>query len=352
MNETIPLSPRQKAILNTLAQQETLSREQINQKLLDLYPASKATLSRDLQYLTHMSKILTVGNGPARTYSIVSAHPLLKSVDLNHYFLLDPDQRNTSHALYDYTLIGKLSGLFSENEKDEYSSLFRSFSHATEVLSTTIRQRELERFMIELAWKSSKIEGNTYTLLETETLIQHSHESPGHTREEARMILNHKDAFKTIVEQRADFKNLTYSVVMELHNTLVKGMNIDSGIRKHAVGITGTTYRPLDNEWQIKEALEETLTVINRTESPLEKALIAASMISYIQPFGDGNKRTSRMLANAILLAWDYFPLSYRSIDVHDYKKALILFYETQNLYHVKRLFLDQYEFALKTYFV
>ncbi len=91
---------------------------------------------------------------------------------------------------------------------------------------------------------------------------------------------------------------------------------------------------------------------INATTYPLEKALLASIFIPYIQPFADGNKRTGRMLANAILLAYDHFPLSYRSIDENEYKKALIVFYETNNMFHVKRLFLDQYRFALKTYFL
>jgi len=75
-------------------------------------------------------------------------------------------------------------------------------------------------------------------------------------------------------------------------------------------------------------------------------------MISYLQPFTDGNKRTARMASNAILIANNYYPLSYRSIDEVEFKKALILFYEQNNLYHLKRLFLEQYRFAMQTYFV
>ena len=74
-------------------------------------------------------------------------------------------------------------------------------------------------------------------------------------------------------------------------------------------------------------------------------------MISYIQPFADGNKRTARMLTNALLLANDYYPLSYRSVDETYYKKALVLFYEQNSLYYLKQIILDQYKFALNTYF-
>ena len=73
-------------------------------------------------------------------------------------------------------------------------------------------------------------------------------------------------------------------------------------------------------------------------------------MISYIQPFADGNKRTGRMLTNAILLAHDFYPLSYRSVDEDMYKKALILFYEQGSIYNLKEIFINQYKFA-GTYF-
>jgi len=205
--------------------------------------------------------------------------------------------------------------------------------------------------VIELSWKSSKIEGNTYTLLETESLIKQGKEAVGKTKHESTMILNHKDAFKVIFEHRRDFAKLTKRDVFELHNVLTAGLDISSGIRKQAVGITGTTYTPLAYEWELETALEGMMDLVNRVSSPLEKAILTSTFLAYIQPFADGNKRTSRMLANAILLAYDYFPLSYRSIDENEYKQAMIIFYETNNYYHTKRLFLDQYRFATKTYF-
>ena len=88
-----------------------------------------------------------------------------------------------------------------------------------------------------------------------------------------------------------------------------------------------------------------------KTENPIEKALIAVLMIAYIQPFEDGNKRTSRILGNALLLASDYCPLSYRSVDEVEYKKAIIMFYEQNNATYFKKLFLEQYRQAVKKYF-
>jgi Fic family protein len=117
------------------------------------------------------------------------------------------------------------------------------------------------------------------------------------------------------------------------------------------VGITGTSYRPLDNMFQIKEALENLVGRINETENPLEKALTAVLMISYIQPFEDGNKRTARILGNALLVAHEYCPLSYRSIDELEYKKGMILFYEQNNAFYFKQLFIEQFRQAIEKYF-
>src|SRR5258706_1340769 len=353
MNETIQITPRQKAIVKLLATGVgEKSRDAIAQKLPSMLSASKATLARDLAALLKDKLVLAVGKGPNTIYKLIPGHPLLTYVDLAEYFALEPDARKQAKTKFDPTIFEKIIGVISKHERQELQTIFRSFSETTRRLDHSILERELERYVIELSWKSSKIEANTYTLLETENLIKQGEQAVGHTQQEALMILNHKEAFKTILNYRADFQKLSISNILELHNTLTKGLNVVSGIRKHPVGITGTTYRPPENEWEIREAFERMIDVINRIDYPLEKALLATSLIAYIQPFADGNKRTARMLSNALLLAHDYFPLSYRSIDENEYKEALILFFETNNLYHIKRLFLEQYRFALKPYFV
>ena len=91
--------------------------------------------------------------------------------------------------------------------------------------------------------------------------------------------------------------------------------------------------------------------MLNQTANAIEKALLAVLMISYIQPFEDGNRRTSRILGNAVLLADDFCPLSYRSVDEIEYKKAIILFYEQNNIFSFKKLFLEQFRMAVDTYF-
>jgi len=132
---------------------------------------------------------------------------------------------------------------------------------------------------------------------------------------------------------------------------LVKDLNISRNIRNTRVGISGTNYKPLDNEFQIREALEEMCKLINSKTNVFEKALLALVLISYIQPFSDGNKRTARIISNAILINNHYCPISFRTVESIEYKKAMLVFYEQTNINPFKRVFMNQFEFAVNTYF-
>ncbi len=349
MNET-NVTPRQNLILTLVNQSDGIGRAEIEKKVVDRYPSSKATIARDIASLVQKKLLKVSGRGKNTVYLHNISNPLLRYVDLEQYFTLEVDQRNGA-ASFDSTLFDNLSGLFDLEEITTITKINKSFSRQTQKLQKDIYRKELERFVIELSWKSSKIEGNTYTLLDTETLIKQSIEASGHPKEEAIMILNHKAAFDTILIHKEEFKKITLSHITQLHNVMVKGLSITTGIRNEPVGITGTTYRPLDNAFQIKEALEKVIGAINASPYPLEKVLIAITFISYIQAFTDGNKRTGRMLANAILLAYDFYPLSYRSVDETTFKEALILFYEQHSIVSFKKILVDQYRFALETYF-
>lgn len=350
MDDTI-LTSRQKYILNIVNQSEGLLREEIQEKVSNLYPVSKPTVIRDLNVLLTKKLVGIKGKARATIYIPKVQNPLLRKFDVERYFVDDSDNRVGARKTFDFKIFENLHDLFLRDEIEVFKKNCRSFKQQTARLSKDLLKRELERFTIELSWKSSKIEGNTYTLLETESLIKEQKEAAGKTKDEAVMILNHKTAFEEILKNKSGFKIVSIPEINQLHNILIKNLNITSGIRKQAVGITGTTYQPLDNEYQIKEVFEKTVTVINKTKNPLEKALIAHFMIAYIQPYDDGNKRTARMLTNAILLSHDLYPLSYRSMDESEFKKALILFYEQGSISEIKRLFIEQVKFVNETYF-
>lgn len=135
-----------------------------------------------------------------------------------------------------------LGNLFSKLEIEKIENIYKNFDKQTKKLASDILKKELERFVIELSWKSSKIEGNTYTLLETENLILKKQKAPHRSIEEAEMILNHKKAFDQILKNRSEFRNLSLSLINQLHNLMVKNLSVTPGIRKQAVGIMGSNF--------------------------------------------------------------------------------------------------------------
>ncbi len=146
-------------------------------------------------------------------------------------------------------------------------------------------------------------------------------------------------------------REITVHRIEDIHAILTKELGLERNIRHRRVGITGTNYRPLDNEFQIREALEDMCTLINGKDNVFEKALLALVLLSYIQAFTDGNKRTARITSNAILMANGYCPISFRTVDSIDYKKAMLMFYEQNNIAAFKKIFIEQFEFAVSTYF-
>ena len=209
----------------------------------------------------------------------------------------------------------------------------------------------MERLAIDLSWKSSQIEGNTYTLLETERLLKEKETAEGKPKDDATMLLNHKEALNFIIANPDYVVPLTVHGIEDIHSLLIKDLGVDRNIRQRRVGISGTNYKPLDNEHQIRDALNDMCELINGKEDVFEKSLLALVLLSYIQAFVDGNKRTARIVSNAILIAHSYCPISFRTIDSIEYKKAMLIFYEQNNISAFKEIFISQYEFAVNTYF-
>ena len=241
--------------------------------------------------------------------------------------------------------------LFTTEEQQQLVNLQKKYQENIAELSEAEYKKELERLAIDLSWKSSQIEGNTYSLLETERLLKDKETAQGKPKDDAIMLLNHKEALDFIIANPDYLTPLTISTIEDIHSLLIKDLKVDRNIRRRRVGISGTNYKPLDNEHQIREALTDLCELVNNRDNVFEKALLVLLLISYIQPFGDGNKRTARIVSNAILMNNNYCPISFRTIDSVEYKKAMLLFYEQNNLAAFKKIFISQFEFAVKTYF-
>lgn len=165
------------------------------------------------------------------------------------------------------------------------------------------------------------------------------------------MILNHKKAFNFVQKNRQIFlTNLTPSNIIDLHGIITKNLNINKGLRKHSVGIPGSMFRPLDNLFVIQDSMDFLCQIINKNPNPYAKAFLVSLLIAYIQLFEDGNKRTARILCNAILYSNDLPMLPFRSVNIIEYKKAVISFYDYNSIKLYKDLFLEQIRYCVQNY--
>jgi Fic family protein/predicted transcriptional regulator len=347
------IDEKQQKIVKLMLAGNILSSSKIHQEIIKAGEnVSLVTVKRILSQMIKAGLLVKSGAGRTTSYSVSVKGRVLADIDAKEYCSLEPDKR-LGLKQYNFELLGNIpKNIFSPEELKNLNKATIEYHKRTKDLSSVIQKKELERLIIELSWKSSKIEGNTYTLLDTEKLILENKEAPGHDRKEARMILNHKEAFNYVRAQADKFKTLTRKNLEELHTILVKGLSVKLGLRQRPVGVLGSIYRPLDNAQQILEAVETLSAAVTKMTNPYAKALMAILGLSYIQPFEDGNKRTSRLLANAILLAYDCAPLSYRSVDENEYREAILVFYELNSIMPFKKIFMAQYEFAAKNYVV
>ncbi|MDD3740149.1 MAG: Fic family protein [Bacteroidales bacterium] len=314
---------------------------------------SYATLKRIISKLITENYISSKGQGKGTRYFISPTYEVIQPIDIEKYYEKEIDEREIKKD-FNLSIITDIlakHSVFNNKELIRLQELQNIFKKNISQLSDNEYKIEFERLAIDLSWKSSQIEGNTYSLLETERLLREKETASGKTKEEAIMLLNHKDALDFIIENPDYLSPLAVSKIEDIHSILTKELAVEKNLRKKRVGISGTNYRPLDNEFQITEALQNSCIIINNKESVFEKALLALVLISYIQPFMDGNKRTARIVSNALLMNEKHCPLSFRTVDSIEYKKAMLLFFEQNNISNFKDIFINQYEFAVNTYF-
>ncbi|EKD69922.1 MAG: hypothetical protein ACD_46C00697G0001 [uncultured bacterium] len=347
------ISPKQQKIIEIFLIKGKMQSSQVHSALKDsLDNFSLVTVKRALSELVEQGFLEVAGSGRSTGYELSIYGRIFADINAKEYMEIEPDKRYGLSQYNFNVLLDFPINVFTQEEIEKLEDATRKYRKRTTGASDIIQKKELERLVIELSWKSSKIEGNTYTLLDTEKLILENKEAPGHSKDETQMILNHKDAFDYIRSHVLQFKTITKKNLEELHSVIVKDLDVNFGFRSKAVGITGSIYRPLDNVYQITEAVEELSKAVLRSKTSYAKALLALLGISYIQPFEDGNKRTARLMTNALLISHSLAPLSYRSVDEEEYRAAVLAFYELNTIVPMKKIFIEQYEFATENYAV
>lgn len=311
---------------------------------------SVATLKRRLSNLKGKNLVISTGKGSGLKYFVSPEYQFIYPIDSNKYFSND-DRKGNERFNFELIETLKTIRIFTDAELMELTTLQKEYEKNISILSDEVYKIELERLSIDLTWKSSQMEGNTYTLLDTERLLKEKKTAEGKTLEEATMLLNHKVAIDFIISNSDIFEILTVREIENIHYLLMKDLNVKPNIRTELVGVLGTNYSPLDNEHQIREALTTMCNLVNTRENVFDKAFLILVILSYIQAFMDGNKRVARIVANGILINQKYCPISFRTVEPSDYKKAMLIFYEQNNISAFKEIFILQFKYAVESYF-
>lgn len=226
-------------------------------------------------------------------------------------------------------------------------------SGAVEQAAGTYAKQILNRLLIDLSWNSSRLEGNTYSLLDTVRLIETGQEAEGKDAREALMILNHKAAIEFLVDG-VDHTGFNRFTILNLHAALADNLLPDPeapGRLRHAgVGIGGSVFHPLETPQVIEECFDRVLAIASAIEDPFEQAFFAMVQLPYLQPFDDVNKRVSRLAANIPLIRANFVPLSFEDVSRDLYTKAILGVYELRRTELLRDLFLWAYRRSASRY--
>lgn len=212
-------------------------------------------------------------------------------------------------------------------------------------IAGTYARKIHNRLLIDLSYNSSRLEGNTYSLLETEKLLLEGRASEDKLDEEKIMILNHKEAIRYLIDNAARLE-ISFNEICTLHYLLSDGLvqhQYSGKIRDYPVRIAASVYSPLDNQNQIKNILETICHKAQLIKNTFEQSFFLLVHIAYLQGFVDVNKRTSRLSANIPFIKNNFVPLSFNSVETNEYITALLAIYELNNTALLENVFIQSY---------
>ncbi len=364
----------ERLILNILARETTTNVPEIALTAgLIANPSNRRAIQRALKYLIQEHAIAAHGKARGRFYTLASnltseagsflltesRSPLIveKESAFEHISL-----SNASSQLLQYVSKPKLARkpigyvqdflrAYRPNQSFYLNSSLRKKLFITGTVEKVTRpagtyaRNILNRILIDLSWNSSRLEGNTYSLLETKRLIELGEIAIGKNASEAQMILNHKAAIEYIIDSASENQISSqeiYSIHALLSENLLGDPSASGRLRAIAVRISGSTFEPLDNQHILKECFDIFIDKLNHITDPFEQSFFSLVHLSYMQAFEDVNKRTSRLVANIPLIKQNLKPLSFTDVDQNDYAKSLLGIYEKNDV----SLFHDLYEWA------
>lgn len=369
-------------ILRLLSQEPEVSVRSVARAkgISHLDETQRRAIRRALSSLENRNLIISKGSGPARAYVLaeqrseprksaesidVAESPVEESVSFKGMelspeskILLDYVSQDMAERMpvgYDQEFLRyyepNRTFYLSLDQRERLRAIGRA--EAVERPAGTYARNILDRLLIDLSWNSSRLEGNTYSLLETKRLIELGETATGKDASEAQMILNHKAAIEYIVESVQDDR-ITSHTIYSVHALLSQNLLGDPGasgrVRTIRVGVGGTTYVPLENPQVLQECFDLFVEKVGSIVDPFEQSLFSIVHLSYLQAFEDVNKRTARLIANIPLIRENLKPLSFTEVNKAAYISALLGVYERNDISLIRDLYLWAYNRSSRAY--
>jgi hypothetical protein len=335
------------------------------------------TLQRWLARLVEEGRLTKKGRGPSTRYLVnsggIEVRPSTAQIKLRahateveHYVPITAEAASIKQAVrqpihnrkpisYDRSFLDRyepnVSHYLSTQTRDELMEIGRA--QENNLPAGTYAKQILNRILIDLSWNSSRLEGNTYSLLETERLLELGEATEGKEAHETQMILNHKAAIELFVEQAEEIGFNRYTI-LNLHALLADNLLPDSRncgrLRRRGVGIGGTVYNPLEIPQLIEECFEQILEKAEAISDPFEQSFFSMVHLPYLQPFEDVNKRVSRLAANIPFIRHNLCPLSFVDVPKQAYVDGLLGIYELNRIELFRDVFLWAYQRSCAKY--
>ena len=335
----------EKAILEYIAGHPSAGREDIRRHVAR--EVSETTIWRALRRLVNEGRLEMSGQGPATGYSLAGPDVILAH-------LQTPYNRRKPTTYRKEFLDRYIPGRhFYLTEADRRCLHSAGTPVGNPMSAGTYARRILEQLLVDFSWASSRMEGNTYNILETERLIRFGEEATGKDRKEAVMILNHKEAIQYVVDNLGDI-TVNRGDICNIHALLANGLLIDPAmagrLRRLPARIGHSSYRPLEDQYAIEEEFEILIAKAMEIVDPFEQSFFLLVHIPYLQAFDDINKRTSRIAANIPLLRADLAPMSFTTMDDNSYIDGLIGIYELNNVSLLRKVYIEAYVASAENY--
>lgn len=331
----------------------------------------KRTLQRHLERLVAQERLVTEGSGKARRYRLpatVSTTPtggenkspaLTSSVFSAESLPLRDAIRRPLNQRTPVGYQGRFLDTYLPNKTHYLPAATRKHLASlgqvglTDLPAGTYLRQVLQRLLIDLSWNSSRLEGNTYSLLETQRLLELGTAADGHSAKEAQMILNHKAALEMLAEE-ADGIGFNRHTICNLHAMLSDNLMSEpeacGRLRSRPVGVSGTVFHPLEVPQLIEQRFDQLLVKAGAVRDPFEQAFFIMVHLPYLQPFEDVNKRVSRLAANIPLIRHNLCPLSFIEVEQTDYVDGTLVVYELNRIECLRDVFIWAYERSCARY--